>query len=292
MTSKAFTLIELMVVMAIMGLLGVFAMAGFRQAYRGIEERGTLDATDQFLRAAYQRAQIDRVPIYVYFWNETIREEDEDAGDSIVVVGHAVAVRQCGRITGVGGQYLYDEFNDLETLRWDSKELLNPGEGPATRPRPGPGQGMNLYCLDGSGSGMRRTLVADTTVPVEMDEQLMVLGLVTNIQQYAYEINTGGSTGNYNGWRVGQPYGVEIMSMQLPKNFFFESSYSANVGAPIYVLSKTLSFFPSVITGSGASGGVSGDPTVTISTIRPNKSGNGTVSRVGATKDPSSMGGL
>ena len=71
---RAFTLLELLVVMAIMGFMGTLSVAGYRAMRRGMEERSVMQNVNQFIRSAYQRAQIDRQPVSVYFWNETLRD--------------------------------------------------------------------------------------------------------------------------------------------------------------------------------------------------------------------------
>ena len=112
---RAFTLIELLVVIAIMGLLGTLSVGGYRLMQRGMEDKSALQNASQFIRSAYQRAQIDRAPVAVYYWNETTKEETED--DILLVHGHAVAVRRAGRLTNVVGQNLCDEFGDLSFNR-------------------------------------------------------------------------------------------------------------------------------------------------------------------------------
>ena len=109
--NRAFTLIELMVVMAIMGLLGTVSVGGYRAMQRGMEERGVMQSVNSFIRTAYQRAQIDRQPVVVFFWNETERLASEEHTE--VVVGRAVAVRRYGRISAVSDGLLIDEFADL-----------------------------------------------------------------------------------------------------------------------------------------------------------------------------------
>ena len=88
---RGFTLMELLIVIAIMALMGSLTVAGYKQMKRGMEERSVMDNVNQFVRAAYQRAQIDRQNVVVYFWNETIKNETADS--FAVVVGKAIAVR-------------------------------------------------------------------------------------------------------------------------------------------------------------------------------------------------------
>ena len=106
---------ELLVVIAIMGILGTVSVGGYRAMQRGMEDRGVMQNVNQFIRSAYQRAQIDRLPVNVYFWNETLREESDV--ETAIVVGKAIAVRRSGRFTKVQGSYLYDEFGDLNYNR-------------------------------------------------------------------------------------------------------------------------------------------------------------------------------
>ena len=87
--------------MGIMGMMAVMSVGGYRAMRRGMQEKAVMTNVNQFIRAAYQRAQIDRQPVAVYFWNETLRVSSDDAGNVDVVVGKAVAVRRSGRISGV-----------------------------------------------------------------------------------------------------------------------------------------------------------------------------------------------
>ena len=110
--SRAFTIFELLVVIAIMAILGAVAIANYRAIERGVAERAAMRSMNQFIRAAYHRAQIDKVPVAVFYWNETIQSESSFA--PLTVVGKAVAVRRAGRFTKVDGDMLCDEFNDLQ----------------------------------------------------------------------------------------------------------------------------------------------------------------------------------
>ena len=138
-----FTLIELLVVMAIMGLLGTISVGGYRAMQRGMEDRGAMQNVNQFIRSAYRRAQIDRQPVVIYFWNELLREETENAPR--VVVGRAVAVRRSGRISEADGQYLCDEFGDLRFMRLTKDEGDELEDDVAASGSTQKGNGMYLY---------------------------------------------------------------------------------------------------------------------------------------------------
>ena len=82
---RAFTLIELLLVVGIMGLLGTVSVGGYQQMRRGMEEKGVIQDVNTLIRAAYQRAQIDRQPTAVVFWNETLRGENDANGDENMI---------------------------------------------------------------------------------------------------------------------------------------------------------------------------------------------------------------
>jgi prepilin-type N-terminal cleavage/methylation domain-containing protein len=155
---RAFTLIELLVVIAIMALLGGITVSGYRQMKRGMEERGTLQNANQFIRSAYQRAQIDRQPVAVYFWNETIRGRTSEEYE--IVVGRAIAIRRAGRLTRVTGNYLYDEFGDL---KFNTKNLDEDEEGLENQSS-SEGGGINFYKINGDeGNTPAKSIVYEIT---------------------------------------------------------------------------------------------------------------------------------
>ena len=53
-----------------MGLLGTVSVGGYRAMQRGMEERGVMENVNAVIKTAYERAQIDRRPTVMYFWNE------------------------------------------------------------------------------------------------------------------------------------------------------------------------------------------------------------------------------
>ena len=110
---KAFTLVELMLVIALMGVMGTLAVGAYSAVTRGMSDRAALNAADSLLEAALQRAQIDRAPTYVYLFNEVLRLDDS-ATTTALMQGVMIAVRPCGRITRVEGDLVCDEFGDLD----------------------------------------------------------------------------------------------------------------------------------------------------------------------------------
>lgn len=279
---KAFTLVELLVVVGIMGLLGTVSVGGYRAMQRGMADRGVMENVNSFVRAAYQRAQIDRQPTVIYFWNETIRESTDT--DNEIVVGKAVAVRRYGRISQVQGQYLYDEFADLQlTYQTDDEENSSSDENT-----------MYLYPVDNlsdleSSSALRRSVVSGKVFKKEMTPLYLSTenGVMEGnsgdgkIVTYAFMLeNAGGVT-----WEPGMAYGFEFARIELPHNYIFGSAYSTTSKDPVRE-AGTLVFDVGYNSGSGAQGGTGSRTSVTISNLRPGQSGSLSAFTVGQSDNP------
>lgn len=274
--NRAFTLIELMVVMAIMGLLGTVSVGGYRAMQRGMEERGVMQSVNSFIRTAYQRAQIDRQPVVVFFWNETERLASEEHTE--VVVGRAVAVRRYGRISAVSDGLLIDEFADLN-LTYPEQDDKSNGSGSSARQA-----GNFIYPMENlselqSGTALRRTAVAQavrrSTQTVnylfKQDGGETPLAGGQNDSQdqipaYGFEVVDMGGVS----WKTGMAYGMEIMNIRLPNNYLFGSQYSSSMGNPISG-AGTLVFDVAAGGGNGLiTGGTQGRNSLPIYSLRPN----------------------
>ena len=295
---RGFTLIELLVVIGIMGLLGTASVGGYRAMQRGMAERGVMESVDSFIRAAYQRAQIDRQPVVVYFWNETIREASDDFNE--VVVGRAVAVRRHGRITKADGNFLYDEFADLNLTYQTDDEEGSGGDDSNT---------MFLYPVDSltdaeSGGSLRRTTVRNkvlkkTITPPYLSSENGTLQSGASganqpasgnsnsgtIETYVFEkVADGGVT-----WETGMAYGFEFAMLELPHNYIFGSSYSTSAGQPVQE-AGTLVFDVGYNDGDGMSsgslGGLGSRKTILVSSLRPGAAGTLTAKKVDQSSDP------
>ena len=217
MNRKAFTLIELLMVILIMGILGSITVGGYRAMQRGMEERGVMENVNHFLRSAYRRAQIDRQPVAVFYWNETLRAETEN--DTLIVVGKAVAVRRAGRISRVIAEYLYDEFADLdkERLIVDDEDLEGGNDNEAST------QSENLmpFYQMTSRNRCKRLLASQNTQYKPIDERSIIFGSavakIKRIPCYAYKLEQNG------GWETGDAYGFEFAEIQLPHGYIFGS---------------------------------------------------------------------
>lgn len=290
---RAFTLLELLVVIGIMGLLGTASIGGYRAVTRGMEERGAVDNASRFVHAAFQRSLIDRQPVAVYYWNETIKGETAD--DNAIVVGKAVAVRRAGRISRARGSYIYDEFADLN-LTYPTNSASSAGSSVAS---------MYLYPMDSvSDTSFERSRVATFVVsaqdagqnvqeidPLGESDETMPNGLTAPsdynpvtiaIPMYGFEVFDG-----YSGWQRGDAYGFEFQYLTLPHNYIFGTQFSSSMDDPVPTSSQGKMIF-----GGGAGGysqrgnNVRGTKTIEVCALRPNASGSLTAVKVGKTKDP------
>lgn len=269
---KAFTLVELLVVVGIMGLLGTVSVGGYRAMQRGMADKGVMENVNSFVRAAYQRAQIDRQPTAIYFWNETVREATEY--ETEIVVGKAVAIRRYGRISQVQGQYLYDEFADLHlTYQTDDDESGGSDENT-----------MYLYPIDSlsdidSSSQLRRSTVSGkvfrrTMTPLYLSAQNGTLEGAAGsgeIETYAFQIMDAGGVV----WEPGMAYGFEFARIELPHNYIFGSAYSTSSKDPVRE-AGTLVFDVGYNSGNA----------VTISNLRPGQSGSLSAQSIGQSDNP------
>jgi len=229
---SAFTLVELLVVIAIMGILGSAAVGGYQAMVRAMEERGAMQNVNSFIRAAYQRAQIDRQPTTVYFWNETIHPRTADAFE--VVVGRAVAIRRSGRISRKDGSVLVDEFADLNMTYLTEEETSESGGGSASRST------MRLYSIDRtSDTSPRYSLVRQRVVSnpetvqflggPKVDDSSSSSASSTEVPAYGFVVeDANGVT-----WKQGMAYGFEFQHLQLPDGFIFGRNHSTDTGNPI-----------------------------------------------------------
>lgn len=217
---KGFTLLELLAVVAIMGMLGVAAAASYGALTNGMKDRGTCAAATALLRGAKERARIDRMPTVVYCYNVCIRESKHQ-DDSSIVVGRMTAIRRVGRISYIRDRYLFDEFADLEkSYAWtnDENEL-------------GQMRGHRLFKYNDErsvGKKMEYSIVADDVY--SDDEMQMVTTFSggvnnrTNILLSAfYDLGTSDRSPS-GGWKIGDGYAAEFAELDLPEGYVFGSS--------------------------------------------------------------------
>jgi len=272
MMKSAFTLIELLVVVAIMGLMGTASVGGYRQMQRGMEERRVVDDASKFLAVAAERAQIERQPVVVYYWNEMLRSGDDDV-DTEVVVGKAVAVRRCGRLTRVyrGNPFLLiDEFGDMEQYDGEGGYVENPADDSGKKV-----QQQRLYNLDTVDASERYSLVSRPQMVKQTLEAFMSSDALTANGGLSAEEGANGALMEFgykvesaNGvtWKVGSLYGLEFQSIQLPHGYLFGNQVPTGIGNPVSK-SKVVQFNPDT-SGNMPSGSID------VYVLRQGRSGN------------------
>jgi prepilin-type N-terminal cleavage/methylation domain-containing protein len=250
---SAFTLVELLIVIALLGMLATVSITGYSAATRGMEERGARDSVISLIRLAQQRALIDNVPTAVIFSNQLLRHETE--AENKVVVGTAVAIRMMGRISFVDGNYICDEYAD-----WDKSY---PDYGSNKDPS------IYLYNMRNIGGGITQSRSEVTPYTTDnrnwkgyTDEFMVYSGYSTNVVVKCLTKRSGAS------WNVGDPYGSEIGSLQLPKNYVFDSKLPTDE-EPVHVM--VLSFNPANVSLNNSSFSMQN---VTISALRPGSGGS------------------
>jgi len=285
---RAFTLIELLVVVGIMGLLGTVSVGGYKAMQRGMEESGVMQNVNSLIKTAFERAQIDRQPTAIFFWNETVREESTERDENIVVVGHAVAVRQQGRISLKTGSLLVDEFADLDQMFPTGSSVEGEDTNASDGGSAARGNEMYLYCLDRleDGTKPQRSVVSAKIAPYSFTEVFMHLvnAPVDNVgsgrtKTWGFELIDPGSAT----WKVGSVYGLEFAELTLPKNYIFTSSYSTSLSSPVRDV-DTLVYRVGVSSGSGVTG-VS-TRSIDVYSIRPGDTGQLQAQKVATSDNP------
>lgn len=209
--TRAFTLVELLVTMGLMAMLASIAIVGYYSAVRGMTERGAKQDVTSLVRLAQQRALVDEVPTAVFLMNQKLRNDNLDTGEAERIVGIAVAVRMAGRISMIKNNILIDEYSEWATsFPSDTSSSSQRGT-------------MRLYRMVDASSGTASDSqcysdVDDFVTKVDLNvEELLMAGVQTNQNLFVYGFKKRSGAA----WNVGDPYGFEIASVQLPAGYVF-----------------------------------------------------------------------
>lgn len=245
---KGFTLLELLVVVAIMGVLGFAATNSYSALVRGMRERGAVTSAASLLRAARERAHVDRLPTAVFCYNRLLKAPTST--ENGVVVGMMTVVRQSGRLSFVQGKYLCDEFADL-----DKTYEVGEDEGELRK-----GGGFRLFRFSGANMNkMEYSIVSDRVVQFEKDVYLASTGTETNHVMGAYY--DLGTSANAASWKTGDAYAFAFGEMTLPEGIIFGTSVPRSTTEDELV--QVLVFDPES----------DNDKTIDLSSTRPDASG-------------------
>ena len=242
MTKRAFTLVELLVVVGIMAAMATVSIGSYFAVVRGMVDRGALAAATSIISLAQERARIDLSPTVVYFYNEIVQNKDENKGDQLVAAGVAIAVRRGGRITRKTGSRISDEFADL-----DRTYGVKDGAAPLG------GDSFRLYrfnFIKMEYSSVYTEVVED---PVGNETYLVEKPVdrgfkfdngekedPTELMTYAFEVLDGNAS-----WKPGDAYGYEFARIRLPDNYIFGSASDVpSVSTPIKMVSPVIKCLP------------------------------------------------
>ena len=261
---RAFTLIELLMVVAIMGIVGSAAIGGYYAMSRGMEDRGALTVAEGLFAAAAQRAEIDSCRTYVYCYDQILVAESED--EPMVARGTAVAIRPAGRFTKVlSNKYLIDEFGELEQ-QYESTVDEDDEDSDLTKSTEVKGLPRRIWKINSS--SVQPAYVKDGVV-YKPEGNVTLLNAPSDgsleIPLYAWELDSGASF-----TAMKDEYGMEIAVVELPNGYIFGSSKpNGQVGKMVNATSYTL---------NGENGNQVSEPAVSVYAIRP----NGKVESVGS----------
>jgi len=209
---KAFSLLELLVVIGIMGVMASLAIASYSSVTRGMNDRAALDVAKSVLDAAWERAKLDGTKTYVYLFDEVVKpDSDMSAG---VVAGVAIAVRPVGRITlAPGDDVYYDEFGDLEQT---FGILENEDEQKSEGEKEKEAASIRLYNIRTRSVSTVREGVFAKTLPLKDLE---------DASSDEHEVTVFGfKKVSGDGFRAGDAYGQEFAVTRLPPGYTFSSS--------------------------------------------------------------------
>jgi hypothetical protein len=204
-----------------MAAMATMSIGSYFAVVRGMADRGALAAATSVISLAQERARIDLAPTVVYFYNELVQNKNENKGTELVVAGVAVAIRRAGRLTRVTGNYLGDEFADLDITYGLSDE------SGSLR-----GDTFRLYKFDFS--GMKYSSVYSEVAEDSIDNESYLVESPMNrgfrkangdnedpneLISYAFVQKDGNAT-----WQVGDAYGYEFARIRQPDNYIFGGS--------------------------------------------------------------------
>lgn len=241
MTKRAFTLVELLVVMGIIAVMATMSIGSYFAVVRGMTDRGAVAAATSVIALASERASIDLTPTVVYFYNELVRDANKNAGLDAVYAGVAVAVRRSGRISRVNGNLLNDEYADLdrtygvmdnpnspkcETLRLYKFNLGKMEYSLVYSEAAEDEIGNERYLVEKPVDRGFKKLNGDS-------EKVNILPVGSFLCKDKHGVN----------WRAGDAYGYEFARIRLPDNYIFGTELPT-ASDPIKPLGTTIKCFP------------------------------------------------
>ena len=244
MTKRAFTLVELLVVVGIMATLATMSIGSYFAIARGMSDRGAIAAATSVISLAQERARIDLVPTVVYFYNELVQAKDQRTGREQISAGVAIAVRRSGRISRITGDLLCDEFADLDRTYGLAADDSGPSRSDTFRLYRFNSQKMEY-------SSVYSEVVEDTIgneaylVQQPSDRNFRKANGESEdpTEMITYAFKKAGSGGA--NWKVGDAYGYEFARIRLPDNYIFGNpSDVPSSSEPVKIVSTVIDCTP------------------------------------------------
>ena len=215
---------ELLAVMAIMGILSTMAVTGYFSAVRGMTRRRAVSNLVAAINQARQRASIDgtRTALICYNIKNTVKDA-ADINDTTTFSPTYVVCKALGRVTYVSGTTIGDEFTPLDKIfgaysasssdsSFGSRRLYNLS-------REGWWEVEDTVKLGAYGNNLKSGLTGENLPTSEM------LWCFTKM------------SGDGASWNVGDLYGIEVSPPEiLPKNIYFGGDLKADDKQNIKVL--------------------------------------------------------
>jgi prepilin-type N-terminal cleavage/methylation domain-containing protein len=205
---RGFSLLELLAVMAIMGILATVAVTGYFSAVRSMTRRRAVDNFVATLEQARQRACIDGTRMAVVCYPENTQNTGEDA--NLYVVCKAL-----GRVTYKEDGLIGDEFTPLDTIFGKATTGTSGDYAFGSR---------RLYNLS---SDKAKFLQVEGSVKPG-DSGFLESGMTgaalssSNLVWCFVPVAGGGKTDS--DFNIGDLYGIEASPLaSLPKNIYFSS---------------------------------------------------------------------
>lgn len=220
---RAFTLVELMIVVGLMAMMSVLALGSYSAITRGMKDRAAIDTARTLADAALQRAKLDRTPTYVYLFNEVSKLDSEMSAG--VVYGVAVAVRPVGRISAVPESgFFCDEFADLN----DTYGALEEDDDQASQAEKEK-SATTFFRLYNIAERSFATVQEGVFAHTIRDRDLEATSEETTYRTWTVHgfRKASGDSGSAS-FKVGDEYGQEFLVTRLPPGYTFSSSVSMN----------------------------------------------------------------
>lgn len=242
---KAFTLVELLVVIGLMGLMGSIAVAGYSAVVRGMSDRAAIDAAKGVVDAAVQRANLDGTATYLYLFNEVTKIDSDMAPGA--ASGLIIAVRPVGRISAVVNGLYCDEFADLQN---SYRSLDSENETTSQSDAEARAASMRIYSI----ADQKYAMVKEGVFQ-EGPQYNSCLESGDGIDEwhsrkfyyYGFKRDTSGSSSGSEAnatFKAGQEYGKEFAEVRLPDGYTFSTDVNMssrdNLGQHLFKVVKIL----------------------------------------------------